>query len=101
VASTKTFTATVTAAYLFRCLGLQRSFLTPRDGQKRLRSSRASRLMAEALEGQAEVAALAIELAAHSNFLFLGRGLHHPSRSKGAQAQGDLLHPRRGYAAAR
>ena len=86
VASTKTFTATVTAAYLFAvALGLQRGFLTSRDAQKRLTElAELPALMAEALESQAEVAALAIGLAAHSNFLFLGRGLHHPIALEGA-----------------
>ena len=33
----------------------------------------------------------------HTNFLFLGRGMHYPDRAgRRAQAQGDLLHPRRG-----
>jgi glucosamine--fructose-6-phosphate aminotransferase (isomerizing) len=40
--------------------------------------------MTQALEGQTEVAALASELAAHSNFLFLGRGLHYPIALEGA-----------------
>jgi glucosamine--fructose-6-phosphate aminotransferase (isomerizing) len=86
VASTKTFTATVTAAYLFAiALGLQRGFLTSRDAQKRLTElAELPALMAQALEGQAEVAALATRLAGHSNFLFLGRGLHHPVALEGA-----------------
>ncbi len=86
VASTKTFTATVTAAYLFAlALGLQRGFLTSRDSQKRLTElAELPALMAQALEGQAEVASLATGLAGHSNFLFLGRGLHHPVALEGA-----------------
>jgi glucosamine--fructose-6-phosphate aminotransferase (isomerizing) len=86
VASTKTFTATVTAAYLLAlALGLQRGFLTARDGQKRLAElAELPDLMAQALESQVEVAALAVELATHENFLFLGRGLHHPIALEGA-----------------
>jgi len=86
VASTKTFTATVTAAYLFAlALGLQRGFLTSRDSQKRLTElAELPALMAQALEGQAEVASLATRLAGHTNFLFLGRGLHHPVALEGA-----------------
>ena len=86
VASTKTFTATVTAAYLLAlALGLQRGFLTARDGQKRLTElAELPDLMAQTLESQAAVATLAAELAAHSNFLFLGRGVHHPIALEGA-----------------
>jgi glucosamine--fructose-6-phosphate aminotransferase (isomerizing) len=86
VASTKTFTATVTAVYLLSlALGLQRGFLTARDGQKRLAElAELPDLMAQALESEVEVAALATALATHSNFLFLGRGLHHPIALEGA-----------------
>jgi len=86
VASTKTFTATVTAAYLLALgLGLQRGFLTVRDGQKRLAElAEVPGLMALALESQPHVAELATKLASHTNFLFLGRGLHHPIALEGA-----------------
>jgi len=86
VASTKTFTATVTAAYLMAlALGLQRGFLSMSDGQKRLSElAELPRLMTETLESQGAVAALAAELAAYGNFLFLGRGLHYPIALEGA-----------------
>jgi glucosamine--fructose-6-phosphate aminotransferase (isomerizing) len=86
VASTKTFAATVTAAYLLAlALGLQRGFLAARDGQKRLAElAELPGLMVKTLETQPDVAALATKLAAHSNFLFLGRGLHHPIALEGA-----------------
>ena len=99
VASTKTFTATVTAAYLFAlALGLQRGFLTSRDGQKRLTElAELPALMAQALEGQAEVASLATGLAGHSELPLPGPRPPPPRRARrGPQAQGDLLHPRRG-----
>src|SRR5215470_8420860 len=86
VASTKTFTATVTAAYLMAlALGLQKGFLSMSDGHKRLAElAELPRLMTETLESQASVAALAAELASYGNFLFLGRGLHYPIALEGA-----------------
>ncbi len=86
VASTKTFTATITATYLLAlALGLQRSFLTARDGQKRLAElAELPDLMTHALASEPDVAALADKLAAHTNFLFLGRGVHHPIALEGA-----------------
>jgi len=86
VASTKTFAATVTAAYLMAlALGLQKGFLSMSDGHKRLAElAELPRLIAETLESQGSVAALAAELASYSNFLFLGRGLHYPIALEGA-----------------
>ena len=86
VASTKTFTATITAAYLLAlALGLRRDYLTARDGQKRLAElAELPDLMAQAIGMQAEVATLAAELVAHPNFLFLGRGVHYPIALEGA-----------------
>ena len=86
VASTKTFTATVTAAYLMALgLGLQKGFLSTSDGHKRLAElAELPRLITETLESQGSVAALAAELASYSNFLFLGRGLHYPIALEGA-----------------
>jgi len=86
VASTKTFTATITATYLLAlALGLQRGFLTARDGQKRLAElAELPDLMTHALASEPAVAALAAELVTHTNFLFLGRGVHHPIALEGA-----------------
>jgi glucosamine--fructose-6-phosphate aminotransferase (isomerizing) len=102
VASTKTFTATVTAAYLLAvALGLQKGFLTDRDGQKRLAElAELPGLMAQTLASQPDVADLAARLAHHTNFLFLGRGLHHPIALEGALKLKEIsyLHAE-GYAA--
>jgi glucosamine--fructose-6-phosphate aminotransferase (isomerizing) len=86
VASTKTFTATVTATYLLAlALGLQKGFLTASDGQKRLAELlELPGLMSEAIATQTDVASLAANLVMHSNFLFLGRGVHHPIALEGA-----------------
>jgi glutamine---fructose-6-phosphate transaminase (isomerizing) len=40
--------------------------------------------MSQTLAGEPEAAALAIGLAEHANFLFLGRGVHHPIALEGA-----------------
>ena len=86
VASTKTFTATITAAYLLALtLGLERGFLTPHDSEKRLADlAELPALMSETLVTQATVASLAGEMAARRNFLFLGRGIHYPIALEGA-----------------
>ncbi len=86
VASTKTFTATITAVYLLAlALGLQKGYLNGRDSQKRLvELAEIPARMTKALATRPAVAALAAGLAAHSNFLFLGRGLHYPIALEGA-----------------
>ena len=99
VASTKTFTATITACYLLGlALGLGRGFLAPRDGQKRL---------AELLEIPELMRRDAGRRRARPRARRRAGGIHElplprprrpvPDRARGrAQAQGDLLHPRRG-----
>jgi glucosamine--fructose-6-phosphate aminotransferase (isomerizing) len=86
VASSKTFTATLTASYLLALgLGLARGFLTSRECQKRIEELReVPDLMAEALAGAEPVRALAARLAEYRNFLYLGRGAHHPIALEGA-----------------
>ena len=86
VASTKTFTATITACYLLGlALGLGRGFLAPRDGQKRLAELlEIPGLMRETLANDGPVRALAADLAASQGFLFLGRGVHYPIALEGA-----------------
>ncbi len=86
VASTKTFTATLAACYLLGLtLGLQRGFLGPHDGQKRIAElAEIPALIGQVLTAQDAVAALARRLAGHEHFLFLGRGMHHPIALEGA-----------------
>jgi len=86
VASTKTFTATITACYLLGlALGLGRGFLAPRDGQKRLAELlEIPGLMREALAADGPVRALAGDLAACRGFLYLGRGVQYPIALEGA-----------------
>jgi glucosamine--fructose-6-phosphate aminotransferase (isomerizing) len=86
VASTKTFTATLTAAYLLGlALGLERGFLAPQEGQKRIAELlEVPALMEAALASHDSVRELAHVLARHENFLYLGRGLHHPLALEGA-----------------
>ena len=94
VASTKTFTATVTATYLLALsLGIERGYLTPRDTQKRLvELAEIPSRMTKILARQTAVSALAAGLAAHSNFLFLGRGLHYPIALEGALKLREISH---------
>jgi glucosamine--fructose-6-phosphate aminotransferase (isomerizing) len=86
VASTKTFTATITACYLLGlALGLDRGFLTPLDGQKRIAELlEIPGLMRETLADDGPVRALAGDLAASQGFLFLGRGVQYPIALEGA-----------------
>jgi glucosamine--fructose-6-phosphate aminotransferase (isomerizing) len=86
VASSKTFTATLTASYLLAlALGLGRGFLTARDGQKRIEELlEVPGLMAQALAAEEPVRELATLLAGHRNFLYLGRGVHYPIALEGA-----------------
>ena len=86
VASTKTFTATITACYLLGlALGLGRGFLAPRDGQKRLAELlEIPGLMRKVLADDGPVRALAGDLAASQGFLFLGRGVQYPIALEGA-----------------
>jgi glutamine---fructose-6-phosphate transaminase (isomerizing) len=86
VASTKTFTATITACYLLGlALGLGRGFLAPRDAQKRLAELlEIPGLMREVLAADGPVRALAGDLAACQGFLYLGRGVQYPIALEGA-----------------
>ncbi|MGH7368487.1 MAG: glutamine--fructose-6-phosphate transaminase (isomerizing) [Candidatus Rokuibacteriota bacterium] len=86
VASTKTFTATLTASYLLAlALGLGRGFLAPDEGRKRIAELlEIPRLMAEALSAQPAAQDLAAVLADHRSFLYLGRGVHYPIALEGA-----------------
>ena len=86
VASTKTFTATITASYVLAlALGLQRGALTAGEAQKRVGELlEIPGVMTTALRGQQAVADLARVLARHENFLYLGRGVHYPIALEGA-----------------
>jgi glutamine---fructose-6-phosphate transaminase (isomerizing) len=86
VASTKTFTATITASYLLAlALGLQRGALTAGEAQKRVGELlEIPGVMTTALRGQQAVADLARVLARHENFLYLGRGVQYPIALEGA-----------------
>jgi len=102
VASSKTFTATITAGYLLAlALGRQRGHLSAADGRKRIEDLlEVPRLMAATLGRTAEIPVLARELADHQNFLFLGRGVNHPVALEGALKLKELsyIHAE-GYAA--
>jgi glucosamine--fructose-6-phosphate aminotransferase (isomerizing) len=86
VASSKTFTATLTACYLLAvALGRSRGNLTEVDGRKRMEDLlEVPRLMKEALDLDGTAAALARNLVGYHNMLYLGRGVHHPVALEGA-----------------
>ncbi len=86
VASSKTFTATVTACYLLALwLGRRRDALAAEDGKKHIRGLlELPRLMEKTLELEPRVNELARDLARYKNFLFLGRGIHYPVALEGA-----------------
>jgi glutamine---fructose-6-phosphate transaminase (isomerizing) len=102
VASSKTFTATLTACYLLGlALGRERGFLTQVDGRKRIDELEQSpALMEAALAAESEVAAAARELLGPRSFLYLGRGVHHPVALEGALKLKELSYVHaEGYAA--
>ena len=86
VASTKTFTTTITACYLVAlALGEQRGYLSDADARKRAEEIlEAPRFIEDTLAVDGQMAALARDLARYPNFLYLGRGLHFPLALEGA-----------------
>jgi glucosamine--fructose-6-phosphate aminotransferase (isomerizing) len=102
VASTKTFTATLTACYLLGlALGLQRGFLTPLDAQKRITElTELPTLMTAALASQDTVIDLARKVLSYRNFLYMGRDVHYAVALEGALKLKEIsyLHAE-GYAA--
>src|SRR5262249_29925115 len=102
VASSKTFTSTITACYLLALwLGRRRGFLAIEDGKKHVRGLlELPRLMEKTLELEPRVGELARDLARYKNFLFLGRGLQYPIAMEGALKLQELsyIHAE-GYAA--
>jgi glucosamine--fructose-6-phosphate aminotransferase (isomerizing) len=86
VASTKTFTATMTALYLLALhLGRVRGALTPAEGQAHLHDLlEVPRLVEAALAHDEAIAELARHLFQRRDFLYLGRGPHYPIALEGA-----------------
>ena len=102
VASTKTFTATLTACYVLAlALGRGRGYLTEMDGRKRIEDLvEVPGLMELALTLDAETTALAHRLAGYQHMLFLGRGVHHPVALEGALKLKEIAYVHaEGYAA--
>jgi glucosamine--fructose-6-phosphate aminotransferase (isomerizing) len=86
VASSKTFTATLTACYLVAvALGRSLDSLTEREARKRLEDLlEIPAVMERALELTRAASELAQELVARQSALYLGRGIHHPVALEGA-----------------
>jgi glucosamine--fructose-6-phosphate aminotransferase (isomerizing) len=102
VASTKTFTATVTVCYLLAVvLGRALDALSAIDARKRLEELlEMPGLMERALAAAPAVEEVAAGLQHYGNFLFLGRGVQYPVALEGALKLKELsyLHAE-GYAA--
>jgi glucosamine--fructose-6-phosphate aminotransferase (isomerizing) len=92
VASTKTFTATITALYLLALhLGRVRGAVPSERGQRHLAELlELPRLVEAALGTEDAVADLARALAHFRDFLYLGRGLHYPLALEGALKMKEL-----------
>jgi glucosamine--fructose-6-phosphate aminotransferase (isomerizing) len=86
VASTKTFTATLTACYLLAAaLGRQRGYLSDAEARKAVDElEELPAGIAAALELGPACAGLARELGGASSVLFLGRGVQYPVALEGA-----------------
>jgi glucosamine--fructose-6-phosphate aminotransferase (isomerizing) len=86
VASTKCFTAQITAAYLIALwLGRARGAITAEDVKKRIQELVEIPRMVESTLGlDGQVAALARQLSQVKDFLYLGRGLQFPVALEGA-----------------
>jgi len=92
VASTKTFTATITALYLLAVhLGRVRGAVSAAEGRKRLQELLEIPRLLETTLAQEEAAAdLARRLFHFRDFLYLGRGLHYPIALEGALKMKEL-----------
>jgi glucosamine--fructose-6-phosphate aminotransferase (isomerizing) len=86
VASTKTFTAAISALYLLACyLGHRRGNLDELQLAGLLDPlAKIPHLVGEVLKQDPEIERLAHLFFRHQNFLFLGRGLQHPIAMEGA-----------------
>jgi glutamine---fructose-6-phosphate transaminase (isomerizing) len=87
VASSKTFTATVTACYMIAiALGRMRGYLSPIDGWKLIDAlldiPRTMEQVLATVDGATRQ--LASALVGFSSFLYLGRGIHYPVALEGA-----------------
>ena len=86
VASTKAFTAQVASVLLLAIkLGRVRGMLDAADARQRIHDLQAAPdLMAQTLELNDHIRALAKRFAASRDFLYLGRGVHYPLALEGA-----------------
>ncbi|OGW85018.1 MAG: hypothetical protein A2987_03730 [Omnitrophica bacterium RIFCSPLOWO2_01_FULL_45_10] len=102
VASTKAYTAQVTALYLFALhLAKVKHTLTQREINKYIEElRRIPRLQREILKNQAAIARLARRHSHFGSFLYLGRSLNFPSALEGALKLKEISYiPAEGYAA--
>ena len=96
VASTKAFTAQLTALYMLALhLGRVRGILSVADGKAWLdRLVRLPVLVERVLSREAEIVAIAKRYYKKRNFLFLGRGINYPDRARRRiEAERSVLYP--------
>jgi len=102
VASTKTFTATVTVCYLLAlALGRERGSLSALDARKRIEDLlEVPAAIAAAISLNPHLPELARILSPFAHFLYLGRGINHPVALEGALKLKELSYVHaEGYAA--
>ncbi len=102
VASTKTFTATVTVCYLLAlALGRERGSLSALDARKRIEDLlEVPVALAAAISLNPHLPELARILSPFAHFLYLGRGINHPVALEGALKLKELSYVHaEGYAA--
>lgn len=101
VASTKAFTTQLVGLFLFSLhLGQVRGKVDAETFSRLVDELLTlPRKIEEVLGLDAKIEEIAKDYMAATDFLYLGRGISTRSPLRGAQAQGDLLHPRRGYPA--
>ena len=99
VASTKAFTCQLTVLFaLAVAAARQRNAISAAEESALVRAAiEVPRHAAHALKLEPQIEALAKELAKATDVLYLGRGTSFPlAHGRRAEAEGDLLHPRRG-----
>ena len=99
VASTKAFTSQLVALQLLAIyLGQIRGTLSPDEARPHLDGlTQLPLLLEQTLKCDQLTEDIAKRFYQRSDFLYLGRGIHYPDRARRrVEAQGDLLHPRRG-----
>ena len=97
VASTKAFTSQITVLSLIALLLGRLRVMSKREGQEQIEHlQKLPEQVQRILDKDKQILEIAEAYKNDTNFLYLGRGPNFPVGTRGrAQAQGDLIHPRR------